>query len=59
MNYIIDSKILDHLIKIGQEALDGDSNDDEHDALYTIVQELDSLESEKQTDSNSANQSIR
>ena len=46
MNHTIDSKTLRCLIKTGRSALDGDSNDAEHDALYLIIEALEALTSE-------------
>ena len=46
MSYTIDSEILRDLIKTGQKALKGDSNDAEHDALYEIVVTLETLKPE-------------
>jgi len=43
MAYTIDSKTLRDLIKVGQKALKGDSNDAEHDALYLILMTLKTL----------------
>ncbi len=44
MAYTIDSESLRYLIKTGQKALAGDSNDAEHDALYEIVMFLDVIQ---------------
>ena len=43
----IDSKTLRSLIKTGQKALNGDSNDAEHDALFEIVMILETLKPER------------
>ena len=43
MSYFIDSAKLRDLIKTGQKALKGDSNDAEHDALYEIIVTLEAL----------------
>ena len=55
MLHIIDSQKLRSLIKTGQKALKGDSNDAEHDALYEIVAALESLETEDTKDSERPN----
>ena len=44
MTHFIESETLRDLIKTGQKALRGDSNDAEHDALYEIVQTLETLQ---------------
>ena len=41
--HAIDSEILCKIVKVGREALNGDSNDAEHDALYEIVSTIESL----------------
>jgi hypothetical protein len=46
MTHIIDSETLSGLIATGQRALNGDSNDAEHDALYEIVMILETIQSE-------------
>lgn len=43
MPYMIALEMLSELIKTGQKALKGDSNDAEHDALYEIVSTLKTL----------------
>jgi hypothetical protein len=43
MAYTVDSETLRYLIKTGQKALAGDSNDAEHDALYEIVMFLETM----------------
>lgn len=40
ISYTINSNKLNDLVKIGQTALKGNSNDAEHDALYEIVTKL-------------------
>lgn len=44
MTHTIDSETLLELIKTGQKALKGDSNDAEHDALFEIVTTLETLQ---------------
>ena len=51
MAHIIDSEKLRDLIKTGQKALKGDSNDAEHDALYEIVMTLETLQPEDKNNS--------
>ena len=51
MAYTIDSETLRYLIKTGQKALAGDSNDAEHDALYEIVMTLETLQPEDKKNS--------
>jgi hypothetical protein len=46
MNHCIDAKKLRLLAKMGRSALDGDSNDAEHDALYLIVEALEAIKLE-------------
>ena len=48
MSYIIDSETLRDLIKTGQKALKGDSNDAEHDALYEIVITLETIRAQEE-----------
>ena len=47
MNRTIDSERLRSIIKTGRKALNGDSNDAEHDALYEIVLTLETLKPER------------
>ena len=54
MPYFIDSVTLHDLIKTGQQALKGASNDAEHDALYEIVSALEALEPAVKKESNRA-----
>ena len=46
MSYTIDSDTLRDLIKTGKTALNGNSNDAEHDALYEIIVTLEMLKPE-------------
>lgn len=48
MAHTINSDILHDLIKTGKKALRGNSNDAEHDALYEIVEMLETLHAEAQ-----------
>ena len=43
MTYIIPAQTLNALLKIGNRALNGDSNDAEHDALYELVEALEEV----------------
>ena len=52
MNYVIDSQTLSELLKTGRRALNGDSNDAEHDALYEIVAVLETLDPEVAKEAN-------
>ncbi len=47
MTHVIDSETLRDLVKTGQQALKGDSNDAEHDALYKIVVSLETIKAER------------
>ena len=47
----IDSETLCGLIKMGRKALNGDSNDAEHDALHQIVESLEALQDKEKSDS--------
>ena len=46
MNCEIDVETLRFLVKFGQDALDGDSNDAEHDALGMIMEFLEEIQSQ-------------
>lgn len=52
MTHIIESETLRDMIKTGQKALRGNSNDAEHDALYEIVQILGTLQPQSKKKSN-------
>ncbi|GDX08308.1 hypothetical protein LBMAG57_00790 [Verrucomicrobiota bacterium] len=46
MSHIIHSDTLRYLLEIGMKALKGDSNDAEHDALYLIVEMLETVQAQ-------------
>lgn len=53
MPYLIPYKTLRHLIAVGNKALRGDSNDDEHDALYHIVEQLKTIQEQGKAEAKS------
>ena len=52
ISYRINSNKLNDLVKVGQTALKGNSNDAEHDALYEIVIKLRELKNRGKNKSN-------